>query len=285
MPRPNRSRTDAPAAEVTKPVDDPRISALEQRLADRDATILQTSQQLQETREQFSHLRGRFDAVATERANRDDAGTGEPDLIDVPEHEFDAAEEAGDLKAIRRLNAKQRDIDKERTRREIRDSVGGVQQQFTNVGLPALAAHADFIANQSRDQHGNSTMPYRNDPRFKAQIDEVVGQLLPNLRLRPESIQSAHDYVISLPQNRQAIVEEEVEKRLRSMGYDPTTKPGSTSRELDKTDPDYVPTPEDVFGAGSKEAAAINKRGGAELFARKQGFETWKAYVVQRASN
>lgn len=281
MPNPKRKTIDAPAPESK---DDARLTALETRLAERDETIRQTSQQMQDTREQFSHLRGRWDASQAQAALHADAGVTEPELHDVPESEFDAAEEAGDLKLIRKLNMRQREVDRERTRRETRDQVGAVQQQFTNVGLPALASHADYIANQNRDQHGNSTMPYRSDPRFKAQIDEVVGQLLPALRLRPENIQSAHDYVISLPQNRQTIVDEEVEKRIRAMGYDPTTKPGSTSRELDKTDPDYVPTPEDIFGAGSLEAAAVTKRGGPEIYARKVGFASWKDFTIAKAN-
>lgn len=278
---PNPKKRDTAPDPAPKAAEEDRIAALEARLSARDEEITQSRQQLSEMRDQFTHLRGGFDVLAAERARGNVSDDTEAPLVDVSDEEWETAEESGDPKTMRKLRKRQKEIDDERTRRLVQNAVAPVIQQVNGVGVTALAGLADDIASLKRDPKGNSLMPYRE--RFKKEIDDVIAGLDPSLRMQPANIKRAHDYVVS--QHLAEIVEEETEKKIRELGGDPKTLPGSRSRQAGVVDrEDDAPEPSEL-GFSPADIREIEKRGGKELFARKQGFDSWKEYATEVVGN
>lgn len=267
---PTKKPTPSPAPAVDAPSE---VDELKTKLAERDATIAQSSQERQELRERLARVEGMVQTRVTAPV---DAMPELPALEDVADEEWEAAE--GDPRALRKLERRQRRIDDERLRRETNARIDEVAGLVTGVGLAGMANLSETIAGMQTGPDGQPKLRYYS--RFKAEIDAVVQQLDPRLRIQPEKIKQAHDYVVS--QHLSEIIKEEREAALRQAADAPDAHPGARSR-VTAEDGDEVPQPEEIFSPA--DLRAINQKGGIEVFARKQGFKSAAEYLRDVAAN
>lgn len=156
----------------------------------------------------------------------------------------------------------------ERTDAQIAKLTREVIEPLRTTGFAAIETVVDEVSRPKMKHY----------PKFKKDIDDYIAKLPPELRLRADIRIAAHDAVVG--RNVESLINEEVEKRLRSGQEGSDIVPGTGSGRSVKTNPG-LPTAVELFTADG--VAMIEQQGMTpEQYVQKRGHKDWPAYCEFR---
>lgn len=137
-----------------------------------------------------------------------------------------------------------------------------------NTGFSALEGVVDEVT--------KTKMPHLS--RFKKEYDGYIAALPPELRLNAAVRLEAYNNIVG--KNINAIVEEEVQKRLRESQEpaDNISAGSGSGRSVNGGKGTGLPTPEDIFGKDGLETLRLQGYPSAEDFVKKRGHKDWASY-------
>lgn len=212
---------------------------------DQTLTVLQSLQTGIQT------LTSGFNAVVADRQARKE----EPQIEDVTDEEIEEALRSGEGagKFRKMVNAS---VEKLR-----RDVLG-----------PELAAGFGALEGLTREVSATK-MPYYD--KYKKEIDEYVGALTPQQRLRPEAYKTAHDYVVGLHVTEILAEQAEASKRQKNeppQGGLPGGAPGRQARGGETRETSFQ------FSEENHNALAV-KGYTPDMQAQRMGYKSWQDYM------
>lgn len=209
-----------------------------------------------------------FNALAANK-NAGNVPADDTPRITVSENDIEAAYDAGDDKKGRQLERKlQREENAVAQFKLKREAIDPLNVQVGGYGMPAISALVkEVVARDPKLKHFE---------RLKGGIEKHVGNLTPEAQMNPEVIKAAYYHEVGA--NFDTLVDEEIERRSRKAVANPGSP--SSSRAGRGQGNNAIPTVEQLYGADV--AREVEKKGGADAWAKKMGYSGgWNTYVKE----